>query len=366
MRTLRGPRPSLAAAALVLPLGLCSLLASAGSPEGGEAAPAGEGSPAAETRSIALGYKAYKDWDIVLPRETWTPVRDEIPIPHADGGGFAADKVGVLKLRVDTNADGRLDSDVKGNGGFLSLRGRDESGQSFEYAVRISFDGTAYRFASSGAMTGKLAGIQVELVDQDNNGRYDDYGRDAILVGSSRGASLLSRVVNVEDALYEIEVSADGRSLSYRPWTGETAMIEVASKHESRGELVSAVFQNEDGDAFNVVRSGGAMKVPAGSYQFVYGFVRKGGETVNMRTGKMAPVELRNGETRTLEWGGPLVAEFDHSVDGDVITVHPNVAFYGVAGEEYYTFKPDAKSPKIIVADKNSKKVYDEGFFGGC
>lgn len=142
-------------------------------------------------------------------------------------------------------------------------------------------------------------------------------------------------------------------------------MLEVASKHETRGSLESAVFRNEEGDAFNVARAGGA-KLPAGTYEFVYGFVSKGDETVNMRTGKMHAVELRPGEQRVLEWGGPLVAEFDYTVAGETITVHPNVAFYGTTGEEYYTFQPDAKSPKIIVADKETKKVYTEGRFGGC
>lgn len=110
----------------------------------------------------------------------------------------------------------------------------------------------------------------------------------------------------------------------------------------------------------------GGIKLPAGTYAFVYGFVTKGDETVNMRTGKMRGIELKAGEKRVLEWGGPLVAEFDYSVDGDTITVHPNVAFYGTSGEEYYTFQPDAKSPKIIVADKQTKEVYTKGFFGGC
>ena len=44
----------------------------------------------------------------------------------------------------------------------------------------------------------------------------------------------------------------------------------------------------------------------------------------------------------------------------------PNVSFYGTAGEEYHSFWPEAKSPKIIVTDKKTRKELTSGRFGGC
>ena len=100
--------------------------------------------------------------------------------------------------------------------------------------------------------------------------------------------------------------------------------------------------------------------------ELILGYVTKAGESVHMRTGKMAPFTLKVGQNRDLEWGGPVIAEFDYTVEEETVTVPPNVAFYGRAGEEYHTFWPEAKSPKIIVTDKKTNKVLTSGRFGGC
>lgn len=327
----------------------------------------GDEATAVSVNSVTLGYQALKNWDVIVPNELWTQVETEIPIPHAGGEGFAVEQTGLMKLRVDRNGDGKLDSTVRGSEDFLELRGETPEGQSFLYAVRFRNEGGKYRFAPSGLMSGKLANTTIGLIDRNVNGRYDDYGQDAMLVGSSDGASLLSRVVNADGELYEIEVSPDGSRVEYRPYSGATATLDVHSGHDCHGELVSAVIERHEGDVFfNAAASDGALKVPAGDYSLVFGFAERGGESVMMRRGKMLPIHLNPNDARVVEWGGPLVAEFDHVVDGEEVTVRPNVAFYGTLGEEYHTFQPDAKSPKIVIADKKTKEIYDTGRFGGC
>lgn len=346
-------------------LGLPLLLAAAGAALAfdGEAAVTDE----ASAQVASLSFKALKDWDIIVPNEVWTSITDSLPIPLAGIEGFAAEQVGPMKLRVDTNADGKVDKDIRGADGFVVLQAKDEAGNAQSYAVRFVNEGGKYKYSVSGVMSGKLNGTAIELVDRNGNGRYDDYGQDAIAVGNAKGASLLSRVVNADDELFQIEVAADGSQITYRPYTGPTAKVDVSSKHDCRGKLLSAVISSDDGEYhFNVAREKGSLIVPAGDYRFVYGYAAKGEETVQMRTGKMRTLELAADAQEVVEWGGPIVAEFDYQVSEETITVQPNVAFYGGAGEEYHTFKPDAKSPKILVADKNTKKIYLEGRFGGC
>ncbi|MCP3915895.1 MAG: hypothetical protein GY711_10090 [bacterium] len=314
-------------------------------------------------QTVSLKYRALKNFDSVLPRETWTNVTDRIAI----GDGFDVHQQGPLKLRVDTNGDGKLDADVKGNSGYLRLVGKTDDGETFAYGTRFKITGDHYSFAASGAMCGKLNGISIQVIDQNNNGIYNDFGQDALVVGRAKGATFLSRVVNADGELFQIELSEDGSELSYEPFEGETATLDMTGSHDSRGKLVSAVISNRGGEHhFNVARERGAMQVPAGDYRFVFGFLKKGEETAQVRTGKMGPLKLAAGSEREVEWGGPVVAEFDYDVRDETITVRPNVAFYGSAGEEYHTFKPDAKSPKIIVSDKKSRKIYLEGRFGGC
>ena len=361
MTSRHGPLPRWTGPLLGLPL----LIGAAGAAvafEGDEGA-----TDEASAQVASLSFKALKKWDIIVPNEVWTSITDSLPIPLAGGDGFVAEQVGPMKLKVDTNSDGKVDKDVRGADGFLVLSAEDEAGDTQKFAVRFVNQGGKYKYSVSGVMAGKLNSTAIELIDRNGNGRYDDYGQDAIVVGNAKGASLLSRVVSADDELFSIEVSEDGSQLTYSPYSGPTAKIDVSSKHDCRGKLLSAVISSDDGEYhFNVARDKGSMVVPAGDYRFVYGFAAKGAETVQMRTGKMRTLELDADEQEVVAWGGPIVAEFDYAVSDETITVQPKVAFYGGAGEEYHTFTPNAKSPKILVADKDTKKIYLEGRFGGC
>lgn len=322
---------------------------------------------APEALVARLNYVALSNWEIVLPAERWHAVRGEISIPHGESDGFVAEKAGELKLEVDTNGDGKVDKNVKGTGGFLKLRSRSEKGETFNYAVRLKSDGGNWTFSSGCAMSGKVGGTLIKVIDQNLNGRYDDFGKDALLLGSGDGATLLSKVVNIDGKLYDFDINADGTEVTCKPYAGEVGMIDASSEFDSRGDLVAAVFSDKHSDwYFNAARAKKGFAVPVGSYKFHSGFVRKGAETAKMRRGKMRPVEVVAGETKTIEWGGPVVAEFDYSMRKDTIVVSPEVDFFGNSGEEYYSFTPNAKSPKIIVMDKRTRKEVASGRFGGC
>jgi len=316
--------------------------------------------------SFGLKYQAIEDWNIILPRERWTSFTDEIPIAHADGDGFAVERAGLLAIEVDTNADGEVDAKVRGGTGFLKLRGRNDEGETFNYAVRFEGDGKSWKFASSGAMVGKLDGTLVRVIDQDNNGSYDDYGVDAMIVGKGNAASLLSRVVNAGGKLHELEISRDGTRATFRPYAGQTAVLNATSRYASNGKLIAAVVSCVENEYHFNAAGTKSLTVPAGTYELSSGYVKRAGESVHVRTGKMPAFELRPGTERVLEWGGPVVAEFDYEVEEETITVAPQVAFYGRAGEEYHSFWPEAKSPKIIVTDKRTRKELTSGRFGGC
>jgi hypothetical protein len=334
-------------------LGLASLtgLAFAGAPEGAD--------------EYKLAYQAYQKWPFILPNETWRQADDYCGVPHArDVEGFRSEQTGVMALEVDTNGDGKLDDRIKGAYGYTKLRGKTEEGERFNYAVRFKFE-RGYKWAASHAMVGKLKGQTFKLIDQNNNGVYNDFGADAMIIGASDAASYLSRVVNLDGELYDIDVSEDGSEVSLEPYEGETGILNLAQGFDSKGKLIAAVVK--EGDlSFDLARSPNGMKVPAGKYRLVSGYAGKAGETVWVRSGKSRPMEVQPDATYALEWGGPVVAEFDYKVRGDEITVQPDVNFFGAAGEEYYRFKPNAKSPKILVMDAESGKLLASGRFGGC
>ena len=114
-------------------------------------------------QTAKLSYKAFQKWSFITPQQAWTPVTgDGIQVKHPNGDFFAAEKDGQ-KLSVDTTANGKLNKDVKGAGGYLVLRSKGEDGNVFNYAVRLQGSSGGYKYASSGVMFGTVGGVPVQL-----------------------------------------------------------------------------------------------------------------------------------------------------------------------------------------------------------
>ena len=327
-----------------------------------KAAASGDG----EKQSHELGFKAHEKWSFVLPRETWKSVGTSIDL---DGGrSFGAAKTGQAKVEIDTDGDGELDTKVKGVKGFLTLTKDLRGNKKQKYAVRLRNTGRSWEWSSSGFMQGSVRGKQIRLIDQDGNGRFNDLGKDAILIGKSKAASYLGRTVNIGGSLYDISVSEDGSELSSEPFIGDTARIDVTRNWDGNGKLAAAVFVDKNKTvSFNAAEAKkGGLLVPAGEYRFASGYAEKGGESVMIRGGRMRPVQLAADSTHEVNWGGPVTMEFAYRQKGEKITVSADLKFFGNAGEEYHSFQPNAKSPKILISDRESGKLVQSGRFGGC
>lgn len=314
----------------------------------------------------SLKYKAVPKWTVVLPNETWTAVTSGIPIRHADGEQFLAIKDGQsLKLEVDTNGDGKIDAMVKGERGYTVFSGKTTEGGALSYAARFKAESGAYKFAASGWLQGSLDGVQIRLIDQNNNGVYDEVGVDAMVVGNGDAASYLSKVVQLKDGLYELTVN--GMEISAVPFNGETGTLDIAKGFASSGKLASAVVRSDD-NKMSFELSHGVGTVPVGRYRLAGGLVTKANETVRIGGGKSQLIDVVAGQPAALEWGSDVIAEFNYSrKDGDTIEIEPTaLKFYGRAGEEYLDFLPQGASPKFFIHDAASGKLLKTGRFGGC
>lgn len=315
-----------------------------------------------DERVSEFAFKAEKQWTVLLPRDPWRPVGDAIDVA---GLSFAVDHPGGSKIVVDTGGDGRPDKRVTGATGFLVLKAKGPDGEPFRYAVRLRQSRRGWEWATGGTLTGRLRGTTVALVDLNGDGTYDDYGVDAMIVGKGRAATYLSRVVSVGGELFHFQIARDGRRATTRPYEGPVARLDVHSGYVSEGELVAAVFASGE-LSFDVATGPRGMELPAGTYRFVAGLAQRGPESVHILAGSMQPVELAEGEEQRLEWGGPLRADFAFDVVGERLTVHPDVRFFGSAGEQYRDFAPVARAPKVVVKDKRTGKVVQYGRMGGC
>lgn len=316
--------------------------------------------------ATTLAYQPCPEWSFICPNETWNDAEAYVGVGHArDDEGFASERTGVMALEIDTNGDGKLDQKVKGQRGFAKLRGQTSTGRAFEYAVRLRFQGQGYQWSPGSCMAGKIKGQTLKLIDQNGNGEFDDFGVDALVIGSTQAASYLSRVVNLGGELFNLELSADGVELSVTPYNGASGTLDVVNGFKSNGALLAAIV-NSGENSFNVAGAGTGLRVPVGEYELVSGFVEKAGETAWIRRGKSSPLDVKAGEKLALAWGASVVAEFDYTISGERISVPPTVNFYGQAGEEYHSFRPEAKSPKILITDKATGKLVESGRFGGC
>ena len=320
-------------------------------------------SAAPQQETANLKFKSVKKWDTLLPDETWSTIAFQIPVAHAGGDGFVV-KNSAFSLQVDTDGNGKPDDKIKGQGGFTVLKAKDKDGRSFQYAIRVRKEQDDWQFASSGIMTGKIHGVPVTLIDQNNNGVWNEIGADAMIVGKAKAASFLSRIINLKGQLFLLDVNESGSQLSITPYEGDAGTLNALAGYQSKGRLTQAVFSSEDGKvSFDLANAKNGMLVPAMKYKLVRGYAEKGSERVWIRRGFMRGVTVKPNQEKIVKWGGPLRMEFDYFRNSkEQVTVNLPT-FYGNADEEYYDFYPGGKSPSIIVTDTETGKELWSGKF---
>ena len=313
-----------------------------------------------EAKTYRLKHSAHERWDFVLPAERWHSADKAIELPG--GMTFETEISGTNKLEIDANADGHFEKTVRGTG-FVTLRSKNAEGELVKYSVRLRNTGPKqFEWTTGSSMKGKVVGQTLHVFDQDGNGKYSDWGVDAIAIGKNKSASLLSKVVLMSGKLYHFDVTEDGREVSVAPFAGETGTLNAVGDFESKGKLTSAVFQ--DGDtSFCVANFRKGVAIPVGTYRFVSGRVEKGSASVSIRPGSMQKFAVLAGGETNVEWGADVSGEFSFQQKDDKVTVQANFKFFGSAGEEYYDFRPRGKGPKIIISDAERGREIKEARF---
>ncbi len=347
---------SIAAFAAILALLVAGPLASSPVQAGEDAA--------AKATTVALKYKPSRTWRYELPAEAFVKVGGALDFSKVGGARFVTEVEGSA-LKVDTDGDGTTDVKIAAEGtGYVRLRSKG----GFDYSVRLRNAGDGWAYAPSGARVGKIGGTKVVLIDQDGDGRYDEYGSDAMIVGSSRAACFLSRVANVAGALHSLEVARDGTSLTHTPYAGKAGRIDLAGRWQAEARLQTAIVRSEDGrHSFDLAGHPEGLAVPAGRYLLHGGSLGLGDSRVRFRRGKAAPIDVGADATAKVAGGGPLKAKFSWQRQGDEMVFTPDtLRWFGRAGEEYYAFAPFGNSPEFTVRDAKVRKEIAKAIFTGC
>lgn len=322
---------------------------------------------------VEMRYRSFRNWKFELPTDPFQPLQGGIPLAHANGDSFAVQVKGA-GLMVDTTGDGTLDREIepiedpvtKELSARVVLKSTDKAGEAFTYAVRLSNKGKGWQWASGGAMVGKLGNTKVHLFDLNGNGSYNEIGKDAMAVGSSQAATLLSRTMHLNGELVTLEVDANGNTLQTAAFAGETGVFDVASKLDCEGKLLHAMVRSADGEHYFDLASVAKAKVPAGYYKIIEGELGLGKSSVQIDARKMKSVKVPSGGEAALVWGGPVRVEFDYKREGNEVTFDPSqVWYFGAAGERYLGWDPIGKSPEFTIVEKKLGTEIEKALFPG-
>jgi len=329
--------------------------------------------PGDDAQVVELSWKTSRNWDIQLPAEQFRKVSGGFAIPHAGGELIPAVLDGTALL-VDSDGDGTPELRVEGKEDDMGVRhavvtvhAQREDGSDLTFTARLQDAGKGWEYAAAGFMEGKVGNTRVRLIDQDLNGRYDDVGVDAMVLGRGDMACLLSEAVHVDGQLYRMGVAADGRALTLATFDGPTGQLDLKSQLKTQGKLQSLVVTSQDGRySFDLAGTTGAVKVPAGRYELTAGQFGFLDNVAKVRQGRMAPIEVPADGAETVRWGGPLHAEFRYQRVGSEVMFDPNqVTYFGAAGEEYKVWDPAGKSPEFLIRDLRSGAEIAKAMFPG-
>jgi hypothetical protein len=311
--------------------------------------------------AVPMNHKRYRDWTIELPQETFTSVGQGIHL--ADGKySFAAGAEGS-NLLLDLNGDGQTDVRVTGSEGSALLRHAD----GFRYAIRLKHNPNGWYYAASGVQVGKLDGTRIALIDQNNDGIFNQIGVDAILIGQGKIATWLGTTVLIDGKLHNLRLGADGQQMELAAYQGETGSLSVAAGFHGKGKIMSAVVSSLDQQhCFDLAGLEGPVQVPVGKYRILSGKIGLGEQAVKVAPGNAARLEVVAAGNQQFEWGGPVRAEFSFERGNGLIGFSPDqVWYFGAGGEEYLEWMPVGKSPVFTIVDRISKSEVARAVFPG-
>ena len=319
---------------------------------------------ATESLEAETSYKVLRRWRLELPRNAWAPLGERVLCHAAPQGGYRV-QVSSQGLAVDVDGDGECEGSFSGKEGVLAFG---PAGAARQYSVRVRNGASGWQMAPGGARVGTLGGTRILLVDQNLNGRYDDFGEDAMVLGRGKFLSYLSKVLSIDGKLYALQVSPDGSVVKGTPYGAEVGALDLRSRFESDGKLLWGLVANKDRSlCFDVASCEGALQVPAGRYHFLKGLLGQGRQRVGIAPGRMSAIEVSPGEDSSpIRWGGPVIGEFEYQRRGTRVSFDPsNVRYFGQQGEEYFGWSPIGKSPKFVLTNRKTGKEVATAFFPG-
>ena len=290
--------------------------------------------PAAQAEAIEANLVYSDDWSVLSKISTPLPTITQInynnkfvtlPNPENPGGFRCVAEPG--KARLDLDGDDEFDVDIKSKEQFVNFKVQYPNGMKMTYKVRVFAAGKSqgggllwsslWSYQRGCFMTAKTPVETFILIDDNNNGYYNDYGKDAIVVGSAKEASALSSIIRVKDKFYKLEVVTDneisagdlkdkkytGMKLRLTPYSEETGKLDMLKNLKPpKGQVQSIVVRRGD-DVFFLLNSKGETVLPVGEYFLAAAVFTP---RIRARTSEKPMAVVEAGKTVAPKWGAPF------------------------------------------------------------
>ena len=318
-----------------------------------------EPDPDGSWEESTLKFKLLPSTNVAVAEAIQVAMKLDLPSPS---GGFAvlADNSTVS---VDTTGDGNINTKAKeGRPVFLSITYDD--GEKGRYAVRF-YRGPrrAWCVETATSMSGKVGKESFSLIDANCNGKFDEIGTDAVLVGRSKWAQPLGRVMSIKGKLYHVRVDSKGTTVGIQEYSGPTGTLDLNKNFRAPGALQFAIVQS--GEVYFDLSARGGQPVPVGKFVFVRGRLEKSRKSCNIVRGKMPEIEVGADAKVEPEWGPPIRIDFKPTLNDGKLHIDARLQFFGRAEEEYTDFADVIMTPKISVRSKEGAEAASGTFATG-
>lgn len=278
-----------------------------------------------------------------------------------------------VRLYVDKNMDGKIDKKdgdgIKNKTDFtLPLV---VGGKTIDYAFRFegfykpkNKNSGRVHLRSLTVLQGKSGREKISLIDNDNNGRFDEIGKDLVIIGQQKYPMPLRDLVSHSNKLYNIKTEDNGFKLTLSPYQGKT--VDVAVNFTGNTSLDWLTLKdNETGQSFPL--ADGSNVVPPGKYIIESCGIKITGEgkkprsfpTRMHKSDKVYDFSQQGGE---ITLGGPLTMDADVTINKKGEIALNAIDLKGAHGDKYIPNCGGLPRAYIIVHAGKEMKVLKNNF----
>ncbi|HLX60297.1 MAG TPA: hypothetical protein VKX17_03340 [Planctomycetota bacterium] len=249
---------------------------------------------------------------------------------------------------IDFNGDGKADSKetraIKQDGWTdpftCELFFEDGTSSNYTFRIKQIAEKEKYQIVRFEAKSFQYNGKTVTIFDDDGNGKYNDAGRDSVLV-EGQPVCLLGKYMQIGDALVELIVHASGSTVEVRPAPKDLALGAinpfdkyVSPQNSEDLKIHTLIFSGPEG-AFSFDATHRTAKVPVGAYDLSFGLFERHKEIMYVHKGEKSSFNVTANVVSQPAWGAKVKIKFTITSDGEEVTLSaPH--FIGQMSEEYF------------------------------